>query len=117
MASTFPQASPRNTKEIVSQSIQMLVILAAVFSGAFLLLVLWTTAATRNFAIIAGVFIVFIGTFVSANPRLYCVSALMLTIPLTLSKRVGVMFLGKPGGEDSFKIEASDLFLWPLVVF
>jgi putative inorganic carbon (hco3(-)) transporter len=50
------------------------------------------------------------------NPRLCCLWALMLVIPLDLSKRFGEVFL-KMGGESSFRAEISDVFIVGLLAY
>lgn len=98
-------------------TLQQTAIVALVLGAAFSLFVLSTVTSMRNFAILGGGALVALGAVLSGNPRLYCLWGLMLTVPLNLSKRFGPMFLGKPGGEDSFRIEISDIFLICLVGF
>ncbi len=117
MASAFPLPIQKNLKEIAGESAQILMILSLVFGAAGALVVLWMGSNLRNFVTAAAIFVAFLAAFVSGNPRLYCLWGLMLTIPLSLSKRFGPMYLGKPGGEDSFRMEISDLFLLALAGF
>src|SRR5438093_1067392 len=107
----------KNLKELVVEGAQLLLIFALVFGLTGALVVVWMSSSVRNFAVVGGLVAVFVGAFVSGNPRLSCFWGLTLTIPLNLSKRFGPMFLGKPGGEDSFRIEISDLFLVALTAF
>src|SRR5437867_4568016 len=107
----------KNLKGLAREGAQLLLIFALVFGLAGALIVVWMSSSLRNFAVVGGLLAAFVGAFVSGNPRLYCLWGLTLTIPLTLSKRFGPMYLGKPGGEDSFRIEISDLFLLALTAF
>ncbi len=104
---------PNRTQDILQQSL----LVALVLGGAFGLLLLSTATSLRNFAIIAAVALVAVTGLLSGNPKLFCLWGLMLTVPLSLSKRFGPMFLGKAGGEDSFRLEVSDLFWLPLLAF
>jgi len=66
-------------------------------------------------AVVAGSLCIF-AAFLSGNPRLFSLWALMLTIPFDLSKRFGPL-IEKMGGESSFRIEMSDPFLLLLTVY
>jgi hypothetical protein len=117
MPSTLSLSTSRNFKEIARDSLQMALIFALVFGFAGAMVVVAAGSNRRDLAVIGGLCAGLLGAFVSGRPRLYCLWGLMLTLPLNLSKRVGPMFLGKPGGEDSFRIEVSDLFLFALACF
>src|SRR5277367_4698102 len=84
--------------------------------GAGLLIYLANEASVKAIAAIIGVGVCVALAFLSGNLRLFCIWALMFTIPFDLSKRFGPIFY-KLGGESSFRIEVSDLFLVGLLVF
>jgi putative inorganic carbon (HCO3(-)) transporter len=85
-------------------------------AGAALLVYLATEVSVKLIAAAVGAAICVSGAFISGNPRLYCLWGLMFTIPFDLSKRFGPIFL-KLGGESSFRLELSDVFLLPLAIF
>lgn len=66
-------------------------------------------------AAVGGVLLL-VGANLSGNPRLYCLWGLMLTIPFDLSKRFGEI-IAKMGGENSIRLEFSDLFIAVLLVY
>ena len=57
-----------------------------------------------------------VGAFLSGNPRLFTLYALLLTLPFDLSKRLSTA-IEKMGGESSFRVEMSDPFLLVLAAF
>lgn len=65
---------------------------------------------------ILGGFGFLLACIASGNPRLLCLWGLMLTLPLDLSKKIGPMLLGKDGGENSFRIDLCDVFMYCLAV-
>jgi hypothetical protein len=64
---------------------------------------------------LAGMLGLLIGFF-CGNLRLLSLWALLLVAPIDLSKRFGPIFL-KMGGESSFRVEVSDLFIFALFVY
>lgn len=66
-------------------------------------------------ALVAAAIFALLG-MLSGNVRLFCLWALMLTIPFDLSKRFGTVHM-KMGGESSFRAEVSDVFLLVLIAF
>lgn len=109
---------PRKTlKETLVDSGSLLLIVLFVLAVGGVFATVGMSVKARDFAVILGGFLVFLAAFASGNPRLYCFWGLILTIPLNLSKRFGPMFVGKPGGEDSFKLEVSDVFLIAMAGF
>ena len=57
-----------------------------------------------------------IGAYLSANPRLFTLWALLFCVPFDLSKRLATS-IPKMGGESSFRLEMGDPFLLILVLF
>lgn len=82
--------------------------------GATLALVVGLSGSIKLMALIVAVGLVVCGALITQNLRLYCLWALMFTIPFDLSKRIGGYIL-KMGGETSFRIELSDPF-WLLLL-
>lgn len=111
MSSAFPNRS--DTRDAV----EAVAIVAVVLGAGGIVFGLWMSTPLRTFAVLSAGGLVVAGALMSGNPRLFSLWGLMLTVPLNLSKRFGPMFLGKPGGEDSFRVEISDLFLLVLVGF
>jgi putative inorganic carbon (hco3(-)) transporter len=101
----------KKLKVMASDSAQSLPIVGLVLGVAGGVAVTALSMGRKDFALVAGLIAVLLGAVASGNPRLYCVWGFILTLPLTLSKRFGPMFVGKPGGEDSFRIELNDFFL------
>src|SRR5262249_11071836 len=101
---------PRNLKEIAGEGVSILMILCLIFGVVGILGTAWMSWSRRDFFVVLGFLLSVLFAFVSGRPRLYCLWGLVLTIPLNLSKRIGPNFIGKPGGEDSFRIEPSDFF-------
>ncbi len=66
-------------------------------------------------AAVAGALLV-IAASASGNPRLFSLWGLMMTIPFDLSKRFGAI-IAKMGGENSIRLELSDLFVLALLVY
>ncbi len=88
----------------------------AAFAATGLLIYLAAEASVKVLAAVLSGAICLIGAYFTGNPRLYWLWCLMLTIPLDLSKRFGTVFL-KMGGESSYRIEISDVFLLALAVY
>jgi len=84
--------------------------------GTALLVFLAVGTSVKVIAALVAAVICVSGAYISGNLRLYCLWGLMFTIPLDLSKRFGPIFL-KLGGESSFRLEVSDIFLLPLAIF
>jgi len=84
--------------------------------GTALLVFLAVGTSVKLIAAVVAAAICVSGAYISGNFRLYCLWGLMFTIPFDLSKRFGPIFL-KLGGESSFRLELSDVFLLPLAIF
>lgn len=54
--------------------------------------------------------------YLSGNPRLFCLWALMVVTPLDASKRLGAV-VAKMGGENSFRFELCDIFILALIAY
>jgi putative inorganic carbon (hco3(-)) transporter len=90
--------------------------IGAAFVGAGLLIYLASEPSVKVLAAVVGSAVCVVGALLSGNIRLYCLWGLMFTIPFDLSKRFGPIFY-KLGGESSFRLEVSDLFLVGLIVY
>jgi putative inorganic carbon (hco3(-)) transporter len=88
--------------------------MAVALLGATLALVVGFSGSLKLIALILAVGLLVSGAVITQNIRLYCLWALMFTIPFDLSKRMGGYIL-KMGGETSFRIELSDPF-WLLLL-
>ena len=117
MARFHAISSEKQLRDMAGESLQTLVIIAIVLGAAAAVAVVGLSSNKQTFAVAGGLCIGAICIFASGNPRLACLWGFMLTLPLSLSKRVGPMYIGKPGGEDSFRIEVNDLFLLVLAIF
>ncbi len=104
-------------EDLARESSPVFLILTLVFAVAGALAIAGLSSDLKTFAVIGGLVFGVVAAFASGNPRLYCLWGFAFTLSLSLSKRFGPMFLGKPGGEDSFRIELNDLFLFALAGF
>ena len=107
MARFHAISSEKQLRDMAGESLQTLVIIAIVLGAAAAVAVVGLSSNKQTFAVAGGLCIGAICIFASGNPRLACLWGFMLTLPLSLSKRVGPMYIGKPGGEDSFRIEVN----------
>lgn len=98
-------------------ALPVVVIVGVVLAGGAALFVFGLSTSLRNFGVYSALMVAAVAAFVSGNPRLFSLWGLMLTVPLTISNRIGPMFLGKQGGEDAFRIEISDVFLVVMIAF
>jgi O-antigen ligase len=103
--------------EAASAKLPALFIFALVLCMGGSLAVVGLSSGLKTVGTIVGLVLCIVLAFASGNPRLYCLWAFSATLPLSLSKRFGPMFIGKPGGEDSFRIEVNDVFLFVLLGF
>jgi putative inorganic carbon (hco3(-)) transporter len=85
-------------------------------AGATILLSLATSDDTKLIVAVLAAALCLAGMTISGNPRLYCLWGFMLTLPFDLSKRIG-RIIPMMGGENSFRLEISDLFLVALTLF
>ncbi len=87
----------------------------ASFSATLLVAVMAIGNLKLIAALVAGAGCMF-AAYLSGNPRLFSLWALMLTVPFDLSKRFGPL-IEKMGGESSFRVEMSDPFLLLLALY
>ena len=87
----------------------------ALLSATLLVVLLAVGNVKAIAAVVAGGLCLF-AAYLSGNPRLFSLWALMLTIPFDLSKRFGPL-IEKMGGESSFRVEMSDPFLLFLALY
>lgn len=87
----------------------------AAMTTLFIALVL-STGHMKLIAVTIGGAIFVVCAIASGNPRLFCVWFFGVTMPLNLSKKFGPI-LNKGGGETSFLIEVSDVFIIALAGF
>jgi hypothetical protein len=103
--------------EVGSENAASLLIVVSLLCAAGLLGVIALSSDLKTFGVVGGAVFAIVLAFASGNPRLCCLWGFAVTLSLSLGKRFGPMFLGKVGGEDSFRIELSDLFLFALFGF
>ncbi len=65
---------------------------------------------------VLGIAAIAIGAVLSGNVRLFCLWGLILSVPFDLSYRLGPVF-PKLGGETSFRVELSDIFVLALLAY
>lgn len=86
------------------------------FLCAVLLGVLLLVGSVKLIALVLGTTLCLLAAYLSGNPRLFFLWALMLTIPLNLSKYFSSI-VNKGSGEMALRIEISDVFLLALGAF
>ncbi len=99
----------------IRQAGALLVPLGAALFG-FLLVIALLDSTTKIVAAIIGGAVLLATAYLSGNLRLFSLYGLMFAVPFDLSKRFGPI-IEKMGGESSFRIEFSDLFLAVLLLY
>ena len=93
----------------------ILALLGSVAAFAPLLLPLSSLSAKVVYSVSAALLCA-AGAVLSGNIRLYSLWCLMFTLPLDYSMHFGAM-IKKMGGENQFRVEASDIFLAALAIY
>jgi O-antigen ligase len=89
---------------------------AALLAAGVIPYLITSPLSTKWVAAAIGGALWLLGAAVSGNPRLYCLWWLALTIPFSLSKRLGSIIM-KMGGENSIQIEIGEVFVGLLALF
>ena len=89
---------------------------AAAVATTLCLAVVLSTGHLKLIGLTVGGMIFLVCAVASGNPRLFCVWFFGATMPLNLSKKFGAI-LNKGGGETSFVVEISDIFIILLAAF
>lgn len=85
-------------------------------AAAAALLYLVSTSSVKILAAIVGGVAFVVAAFLSGNPRLFLLWALMFALPFDLSKRFGTV-IPKMGGEVAFRAELADPFMLGILAF
>ncbi len=79
-------------------------------------IVLSMAGGLKLMAAVVGAIAVVVVAYLSGNPRLFCLWAMMTTLPLALAKKFGEQFIFG-GGENAMRLEISDVFTIALAGF
>ena len=109
--------TPNKLTEAIAAKAPALLVMFSVLALGLAVAVIGLSSSSKAMLTAIGLLLGIVLAFASGNPRLYCLWGFAVTLPLSLSKRFGPMYLGKPGGEDSFRIEINDVFLFALGAF
>ena len=90
-------------------------VIVAVLGAAATIAVAGLAAGPKLLAVVAGAIAFIAAAIACGNPRLFLLWVLILTLPMALSKYFGEI-LYKGGGEQSFRIELYDAFVYMLFV-